>query len=83
MTTNHREKQAVRARMALTGENYTTALRYHRAEQAERQAACPCGCAALRGGRRDECTCTEPCACSPNCGYCDADVVEASNQEPS
>lgn len=34
---NSREKKAVRARMAKTGENYTTALRRHREERAAAQ----------------------------------------------
>lgn len=35
---NAAEKRAVRARMAETGENYTTALRRHREERAEAEA---------------------------------------------
>lgn len=70
VTGNKREKQATRERMARTGENYTTVLRAIRAEHVQAKAACPCGCAARRG---DVCTCSEPCPCSPNCGYCDAD----------
>lgn len=70
---NAAEKRAVRERMRQTGENYTTALYRHREERAEKLKLCPCGCAARTD---DYCRCLDGCECSPECGYCDADLEE-------